>query len=134
MFALLPLAAVPLSAALHFLWGASPLWVFVTAAVGVMALAYHISGATESVAETAGPAIGGLLNVTFGSVAELVLAVFVLADGQVEVVRAQITGSIIGTGLLGLGLALGIAELVSVRRAIRRDREAKAAEQPARPS
>ncbi|RYC29969.1 calcium/proton exchanger [Lichenibacterium minor] len=122
MLALLPLAAVPVSAALHYLVGASPLWVFATASLGVMALAYHISEATEAVAETAGPAIGGLLNVSFGSVAELVLAIFVLADGQAGVVRAQITGSIIGTGLLGLGLAILVGGLTRERQTFKRER------------
>ena len=56
-------------------------------------------------ASRAGPAIGGLLTISFGSVAELILALFVLTSGQVEVVQAQITGSIIATSLLGLGLA-----------------------------
>lgn len=122
MLALLPLAAVPLSAALRYLAGASPFWVFATASVGVMALAYHISAATEAVAETAGPAVGGLLNVSFGSVAELVLAIFVLADGQAAVVRAQITGSIIGTGLLGLGLAILVGGLTRERQTFKRER------------
>ncbi|RYB04752.1 calcium/proton exchanger [Lichenibacterium ramalinae] len=122
MIALLLLIVVPLSAALHFLWGASPLWVFVTAAVGVMVLAYHVSSATEAVAEAAGPAVGGLLNVSFGSIAELVLAVFVLADGQAGVVRAQITGSIIGTGLLGLGLAILVGGATRARQTFKRER------------
>ena len=98
MLALLPLAAVPLSAALRYLVGASPLWVFATASLGVMALAYQISEATEEVAETAGPAIGGLLNVSFGSVAELVLAIFVLADGM------QVSGASLKNGLLSIDL------------------------------
>ena len=122
MLALLPLAAVPLSAVLHYLVGAPPFWVFATASLGVIALAYHISAATETVAETAGPAIGGLLNVSFGSVAELVLAIFVLADGQAAVVRAQITGSIIGTGLLGLGLAILVGGLTRERQVFKRER------------
>lgn len=122
MLPLLLLLVVPLSAALHLLWGAAPLWVFVSAAIGVMVLAYHISSATEAVAEAAGPAIGGLLNVSFGSVAELVLAVFVLADGQAGVVRAQITGSIIGTGLLGLGLAILVGGLTRTRQTFKRER------------
>ena len=58
MLALIPLAAVPLSAALRFLVGAPPFWIFATASLGVVALAYHISEATERVAETAGPAVG----------------------------------------------------------------------------
>ena len=122
MLSLLPLAVVPLSAVLRYLVGASPFWIFATASLGVMALAYHISEATEEVAETAGPAIGGLLNVSFGSVAELVLAVFVLADGQAAVVRAQITGSIIGTGLLGLGLAILVGGLTRERQTFKRER------------
>lgn len=122
MISLLLLLVVPLSAALHLVWGASPLWVFVTAAIGVMVLAYHVSSATEAVAEAAGPAIGGLLNVSFGSVAELVLAIFVLAEGQAGVVRAQITGSIIGTGLLGLGLAILVGGLTRTRQTFKRER------------
>jgi Ca2+:H+ antiporter len=47
-----------------------------------------------------------LLNVTFGNVAELLLAIFVLLEGHADVVKGQITGSIIGNGLLGLGLAI----------------------------
>ena len=56
-------------------------------------------------AAIAGPAIGGLLNVTFGNAAELILALFVLAAGKPSVVKATITGSIIGNSLLGLGVA-----------------------------
>ncbi len=122
MLALALLLFVPLSAALRFFWDASPLWVFASASVGVMVLAYHVSSATEVVAETAGPAIGGLLNVSFGSVAELVLAVFVLADGRADVVRAQITGSIIGTGLLGLGLAILVGGVRRERQTFKRER------------
>jgi Ca2+:H+ antiporter len=61
--------------------------------------------ATEQLAVAAGPAIGGLLNVSFGSAAELILALFVLLGEHAEIVRAQINGSIIGTSLLDLGLA-----------------------------
>ena len=68
-------------------------------------LADWVRKGTEQVAERAGSAVGGLLNVTLGSAAELILALFVLAGGHPAVVQAQITGSIIGTCLLGLGLA-----------------------------
>jgi Ca2+:H+ antiporter len=61
---------------------------------------------TEQLALRAGPGIGGLLNVTFGNLAELILAIFVLRRGEVDVVKAQITGAIIGNALLGLGLAI----------------------------
>ena len=61
---------------------------------------------TEQVAEHAGSVIGSLLNVSFGNAAELALALFVLSRAPTQVVQAQITGSIIGTTLLFLGVAV----------------------------
>jgi Ca2+:H+ antiporter len=81
-------------------------WVFVSAALAIVPLAEWIRRATEQMARLAGPAVGGLLNVTFGNLAELILALFVLAEGSAVVVKGQITGSIIGNSLLGLGLAV----------------------------
>ena len=101
-----PLAIVPVSLLLHFGAHAGPLWDFITGALAIAVLADWTRRATEQLAERAGPAIGGLLNVSFGSIAEIILALFVLIDGQAEVVRAQLTGSIMGTSLLGLGLAI----------------------------
>jgi Ca2+:H+ antiporter len=80
--------------------------VFATASLAIVPLAAGTQRATEELAKCAGPAIGGLLNVTFGNVPELVLALFVLAAGKPDVVKGQITGAIIGNGLLGLGLAI----------------------------
>ncbi|MEO6875851.1 MAG: calcium/proton exchanger [Opitutaceae bacterium] len=100
------LLLVPLSLILAYGTTAGPLWVFFTAVGAIIPLANWIRRATEHLAQRAGPAIGGLLNVTFGNVAELVLAIFVLMAGKTEVVKAQITGSIIGNSLLGLGLAI----------------------------
>jgi Ca2+:H+ antiporter len=97
---------VPLSLGLKYLAGASPLWIFISGAAAIGVLADCIRRATERLAERVGPAIGGLLTVSFGSIAELVLALFVLASGETAVVQAQITGSIIGTSLFGLGLAI----------------------------
>src|SRR5205807_1604791 len=68
-------------------------------------LADWLRRATEPLAERAGRTIGGLLNVSFGNIAELVLALFVLSRAQTRVVQAQITGSIIGTTLLFLGIS-----------------------------
>nr|WP_245214815.1 calcium/proton exchanger [Pararoseomonas indoligenes] len=99
------LALVPVSLGLHYLEG-QPVLVFLTGAAAVAVLADWVRRGTEGLAAHAGPAIGGLLNVSFGSVAELILALFVLASGQVAVVQAQITGSILATTLLGLGLAM----------------------------
>jgi Ca2+:H+ antiporter len=99
------LALVPVSLGLRY-FGTSSFWVFVASAGAVGVLAEWMRRATEQVAKHAGPAIGGLLMVSFGSVAELLLALFVLASGETAVVQAQITGSIIGTSLFGLGLAI----------------------------
>jgi Ca2+:H+ antiporter len=105
MTATLLLVFIPVSLVLAYLH-ASSLWVFATAALAIVPLAEWIRRATEQLSEHAGSAIGGLLNVTFGNAAELILALFVLATGNTEVVKATITGSIIGNSLLGLGLAI----------------------------
>jgi Ca2+:H+ antiporter len=100
------LVLVPVSLALAYLFHASPLWVFGVSVLAIVPLAEWIRRATEQMARLAGPAIGGLLNVTFGNMAELIIALFVLTAGHTEVVKAQITGSIVGNSLLGLGLGI----------------------------
>lgn len=100
------LLAVPISLALEYLLHAPPLVVFGSGIVAIFPLAEWIRRATEQMARTLGSAIGGLLNVTFGNLAEMLLAAFVLLDGHTDVVKGQITGSIVGNGLLGLGLAI----------------------------
>ncbi len=97
---------VPISLVLGYSLNVGPLWVFATAILGIVPLAEWIRRGTEQIAITAGSAIGGLLNVTFGNMAELLLGLFVLMAGHPQVVKAQITGAIIGNGLLGLGLAI----------------------------
>jgi Ca2+:H+ antiporter len=99
------LILVPIPFALEY-FGAPPLWVFLTAAAAIVPLAEWLRRATEQLAEHVGSAIGGLLNITFGNMAELILAIVVLLSGNIEVVKATITGSILGNGLLGLGLAI----------------------------
>lgn len=100
------LLLVPLSLGLRYVGHAPPLLVFAAAIAAIVPLAEWIRRATDELAHRVGSALGGLLNVTFGNMAELILAVFVLLDGKGDVVKAQITGSIIGNGLLGLGLAV----------------------------
>lgn len=100
------LLLVPVSLLLEYVVHAGPVWIFATATLAIIPLADLIRQGTAQMAQLAGPAIGGLLNVTFGNVAELVLAIFVLIAGQSGVVKAQLTGSIIGNSLLGLGLAI----------------------------
>jgi Ca2+:H+ antiporter len=111
---------IPLTLVLKYALGAGPIWLFLTGVIAVAVLADWVRKATEQLAERAGSAIGGLLNVSFGSIAELVLALFVLAHGQANVVKAQITGSIIGTSLLGLGLAMLVGGLWRPRQTFNR--------------
>ncbi len=86
--------------------GASPTIIFFVAALGIIPTAALMGRATEELAERAGPGIGGLLNVTFGNAPELIIAMFALAAGLQEVVKASIIGSIIGNVLLVLGAAM----------------------------
>jgi Ca2+:H+ antiporter len=99
------LALIPLSLVLAHA-GAPPVWVFLSAGAAIVPLADWIRRATEQLARTSGPALGGLLNVTFGNVTELVLALLVLKAGKPAVVKASITGSLVSNSLLGLGLAI----------------------------
>ncbi|NPU13156.1 calcium/proton exchanger [Bradyrhizobium sp. 83002] len=116
------LLIVPIAPALHYLVGAPQLWIFFAAAAAIAVLADWVRRATEQVADQVGPAIGGLLNISFGSLAELILAIFVLTSGKADVVRAQITGSIIGTSLFGLGLAIVVGSIGREKQLFKRER------------
>ena len=104
------LLAAPGSWALAAIAPASP-WVFITAAASLIPLAGLIGLGTEQLARRAGPAWGGFLNATFGNAAELIIAVVALRSGHIELVKASITGSIIGNLLLVLGLAFFVGGL-----------------------
>ncbi|HEV8600002.1 MAG TPA: Clp protease N-terminal domain-containing protein, partial [Gemmatimonadales bacterium] len=104
-WALLLLLAVPASVLLRW-QQVSPLLIFFTACLGVLPLARLLGQATEQLAERTGPTVGGLLNATFGNAAELIIALVALRAGLVDLVKASITGSILGNLLLILGLAL----------------------------
>ncbi len=99
---LLAIPASLLSAWLH----APPLLVFILACVAVLPLAGIMGDATEHLAVRTGPTMGGFLNATFGNAAELIIAIVALRAGLVELVKASITGSILGNLLLILGLSL----------------------------
>jgi Ca2+:H+ antiporter len=79
--------------------------VFVLCAAAILPLSALIGRATEDLADHLGPRFGGLLNATFGNAAELIITLFALKAGLVTLVKASITGSIIGNALLVLGLA-----------------------------
>jgi Ca2+:H+ antiporter len=86
--------------------GAPPLLVFVAACIGLVPLAGLIGHATGQVALHLGAQFGGLLNATFGNAAELIITLLALRQGLFTLVKASITGSIVGNTLLVLGLAL----------------------------
>jgi len=82
-----------------------PMVAFVASAAAVLRLASWMGHATEEVAIHAGPRIGGFLNGTFGNAAELIIVILAIREGLFEVVKASITGSILGNALLVLGAA-----------------------------
>ena len=116
------LLLVPASLALRYFVHPGPLWIFAAGVLAIVPLAEWIRRGTENIAHRAGPAVGGLLNVTFGNAAELILALFVLAAGHPDVVKGQITGSIIGNSLLGLGLAIIVGSWGRERQTFKRER------------
>ncbi|MGW8283735.1 MAG: calcium/proton exchanger [Gemmatimonadota bacterium] len=85
--------------------------IFLTAAVSIIPLAGYMGRATERLAEHVGAGMGGLLNATFGNAAELIIAVLALRAGLHDVVKASLTGSIIGNILLVFGLSVLAAGL-----------------------
>jgi Ca2+:H+ antiporter len=99
------LAFVPAAIGAEYL-SLSPVAVFFLSAIAIVPLSRFIGQSTEELATTTTPVIGGLLNATFGNAAELIIGVFALKAGLIEVVKASITGSIIGNLLLVLGFAM----------------------------
>jgi len=81
-------------------------FVFGAAALAIIPLAWFMGLATEELGKHAGPGVGGLLNATFGNATELIIALFALFRGLDTVVKASLTGSIIGNVLLVLGLSM----------------------------
>jgi Ca2+/H+ antiporter len=106
MIRVLLLLLLPIAPILDYGLGLSPLWVFISGVGAIGVTAKWIRVATEQLAMHTGPTVGGLMTVSLGSVAELLPALFVLANGEIEVVHAQITGSIMAASLLGLGLSV----------------------------
>lgn len=99
------LVAAPLAV---ILWGlhAPPLYLFFAAAMGIVPLAGILGKSTEALAQQTGPSIGGVLNATLGNATELIIAIFAVQAGHIGVVKASLSGSIIGNLLLVLGLSI----------------------------
>ena len=85
--------------------------VFVLAAASILGLAWVVGLSTERLGAITGPQVGGILNATFGNIAELIIAFFALQAGLIEVVKASLTGSIIGNLLLVLGVSVLVGGL-----------------------
>lgn len=94
-----------LSAVGHYA-GWDPTLQFILSAIAVVFVAGFLGKATENVAHYAGQRLGGFLNATFGNAAELIIAIFLVKEGLYDMVKASLTGSIIGNLLLVLGLSL----------------------------
>ncbi len=100
----------PLSFAAHW-WGWGETTVFILAGLAIVPLAAFMGTATEEIAVVIGPNAGGLLNATFGNATELILAYIALKEGLIDVVKATLTGSIIGNLLLVMGFAVFLGGL-----------------------
>lgn len=99
------LLLIPITFVAHYL-EASALSIFLLSAAAIIPLAKYIGDATEDLAVRTNPAIGGLLNATFGNATELIVSIFAIQAGLVEVAKASITGAILGNLLLVLGTAM----------------------------
>ena len=94
---------IPIALLLEYVLHAGALWIFLASSAAIIPLAALMGRATEQLAERLGEGVGGLLNATFGNAAELIIAIVALRAGLVDLVKASITGSIIGNLLLVFG-------------------------------
>nr|AET87472.1 Ca2+/H+ exchanging protein [Morus alba var. multicaulis]AEY68239.1 calcium exchanger protein 1 [Morus alba] len=105
--------AIPLAIAAEC-YGFGRPWVFALSMLGLTPLAERVSFLTEQIAYYTGPTVGGLLNATCGNATELIIAIFALSEGKIDVVKYSLLGSILSNLLLVLGTSLlcgGIANL-----------------------
>jgi len=98
------LIAIAVAATLHLLTPERHITIFLVSGLAIVLLASYIGRATETLARQLGGGIGGLLNATFGNAAELIIGVLALRRGLTDLVKASLTGSIIGNVLLVFGL------------------------------
>jgi Ca2+:H+ antiporter len=102
---LLLLVFIPISIGLEYLGSAPHTAVFICSGLAIIPLAGLMGKSTEMLAARVGTGLGGLLNATFGNAAELIISIFALRAGLTELVKASLTGSIIGNILLVFGLS-----------------------------
>jgi len=107
---LLLLICIPVGLLSRYL-GGPPALTFSASAVGIIPLAWLMGEATESLAARAGHRLGGFLNSTLGNAAELIITFFAIRSGLLELVKASITGSILGNVLLVMGASILVGGL-----------------------
>src|SRR2546428_5697713 len=105
------LAGVPAAGALEFLAPERQTEIFVASVVAIVPLAVYMGHATDELSSRLGGGLGGLLNATFGNAAELIIGVLALRHGLTDLVKASLTGSIIGNVLLVFGLSAFVGGL-----------------------
>ena len=97
------LVFVPIAIVLEYIVHAAPKWIFVTSCLAIIPLGRAHGEGHRAPRRELGAGIGGLLNATFGNAAELIIAIVALRAGLYDVVKASLTGSIIGNILLVFG-------------------------------
>ena len=85
--------------------GASPVIIFVLAAVALATLAATVGEATDQLSQHLSAGATGVVQSALGNLPELFVSLFALRAGLIGVVQASIIGSILGNSLLVLGLA-----------------------------
>jgi Ca2+:H+ antiporter len=114
------LAFAPLSLILSLV-GASSTFVFLSSILAIIPFAKLIGEATGELEKTSGPATGSLLNASFGNAAELIIAISAIRAGLVDLVKASITGSILGNTLLIFGMSMFFGNLKHKDQGFNRD-------------
>jgi len=99
------LVFIPIGMALAW-FEANPTLVFLASALAIIPLAGLMGDSTEALARFIGPTLGGLLNATLGNAPEIIIGFFALKHGLVDMVKASITGSLLGNLLFGLGVSI----------------------------
>ena len=99
------LVFTPITVALEFIH-ADHVVIFVFASIALIPLAKLIGDSTEHLSLHYGPTLGSLLNVTFGNAAEIIIAIVAINAGLIDLVKASITGAILGNILLIFGLSI----------------------------
>jgi Ca2+:H+ antiporter len=83
-----------------------PVWILLFSGLAIIPMAGLIGESTEAIAALSSPRLSGLLNATFGNAAELIITIVAIREGLLELVKASITGSILGNLLIVLGLSM----------------------------